>query len=437
MHRLSRDYHRRPMRLANAVLRASSKLGISRFELDADRLIAQARRDAELEDFGDERFMEPLRLLVSCLEEEADLNPLGRYINRANILRILKHRLQAQDLITRHPEILDRQFPDPVVIVGLARSGTTRLHRLLAGDPGFVHLESWESVYPVPGPDAFAAREAQRPDPRIATLEGALKAVLYMAPQINAVHPLGTHEIEEEVGLIQHGFSSQLFEIQSHIPSFAEHLMTHHQDAAYEHMAMLLKIVAWFRNDPEDKPWILKTPQHMQDLDALLRVFPGAKLVCPHRDPIKVVGSACSMAWNAIVRDSDKLTPDEIGPHWLGKTERMLRKTLQVRDDTVPPENQMDVLYADITSDWRSAVERIYGFLSRPLQPQALAGMEAWLNQNRQHKHGTHRYSLADFNLSEAEVDEHLMFYRERFDIPYETENPHLKATHRSAGEKP
>ena len=420
------DYHRTPMRVLNTVLRGTGSVGIARFDLDADRLLARAQKDTGLHDFGGDDFLGPMRLLIESLENEAQLNPVGRFMNQVNILRLLKGRLHAEQLLQSHPEILAREFPDPVVVVGLARSGTTRLHRLLASDPGFLHLKSWESVYPVPDPECFTARAEGKTDPRITALEQGLKAVLYMSPQIAAVHPLGTFEVEEEIGLLQHAFSTQLFEVQAHIPTFAEWLMTHDQTAAYDYMLKLLKIIAWFRQDPPDKPWILKSPQHMQDLDALVKVFPGAKLVCPHRDPVKVVGSSCSMAWNAIVRDSDSITPQWVGQEWLTKTERMLRKNLRVRDDMVPAENQHDVLYADITADWENALQGVYDFLGLPLTDEARNAMQGWLDSNRQHQHGAHKYQLTDFGLHEEQVAERLSFYRERFNIPAETANPHL-----------
>ena len=419
------DYHRKPIRLLNTVLRGASALGLARFAMDRDTLLDTARTQTGLQDFGDERFLPHMQLLIDTLEAEADLNPLGRYMNRTNMLRLLKHRLYAQDLVTRYPEILEREIPDPVVVVGLARSGTTRLHRLLASDPYFLHLKSWESVFPVPYPECFAARSQGRPDPRITALDQGLKAVMYLGPQIAAVHPLGTFEVEEEVGLLQHGFSSQLFEIQAKIPSFAEWLMTHDQKAAYEYMVVLIKIISWFRNDPHDKPWILKTPQHMQDLDALLHVFPNARLVCSHRDPIKVVGSSCSMAWNALVRDSDSVTPDWVGQEWLTKTERMLRKTLRVREEQVSAQHQYDIQYAAITRDWQAALQGVYDFLELPFTDTARNNMHAWLDSNKQHQHGAHKYSLNDFGLDADTVDERLMFYRQRFSIPYETSNPH------------
>ncbi len=422
------DYHRRPLRYLNAALALCNRLGLFKVSLEERDLLQNAARQTGLDDFGDDpRPMEQMRVLLRSIEQESQLNPIGRVLTRTSILRILKHRLLVEDLLKRHPEILERPMPDPVVVVGLARSGTTRLHRMLAADERFLHLESWESVNPVPYPESFAARDAGETDPRMTNIDKALKAILYMSPQVAAVHPLGTREVEEEVGLIQHAFSSQIFEIINWIPAFAEYIMTHDQTFAYEYMVTLLKIISWFRNDPPDKPWVLKTPQHMQDLDALMNVFPGAKLIFPHRDPVKVMGSICSMTWNSIVRDTEHITPQQVGAEWLHKVERMLQKTLALREQRIPQVQQYDVLYADISADWETAMTGVYGFLQMPFTDQARQGMRDFLDANAQHKHGQHRYDLADFGLDNAEVDRRLDFYRQRFAIPYETHNPHVK----------
>jgi len=408
--------HRWPVRLVNGALRALNRLGFARVSLAEEKLIAAARKQCGLREFGDESFLEPMRLLLDCLEREAELNPLGRVLTRQSILRLLRNRLMARDLLIQHPEILERELMPPVVVMGLGRSGTTRLHRLMAADTRFVHLKSWESVHPVPWPESFGAAR----DPRETNIEMALKAVLYMSPQVASVHPLGANEVEEEIGLLQHGFSSQLFEIMAKVPTFAEWLMTHDQTPAYEYMVLLMKIVGWFRNDPPDRPWVMKTPQHMQDLDALMRVFPEARLVFTHRDPISVVGSVCSTAWNSMVRDTDAVDPRAIGSDWLDKIDRMLRKTLALRDGSIAPGRQYDVLYRDIGTDWESAMAGIYDWLEMPFAAEARAAMTVWLERNAQHRHGAHRYALEDFGLTADRVDEKLMYYRERFDIPYE-----------------
>ena len=407
-------YQRRPVRLANSVLRGLARLGVGRADLSEEGLVQAARRATGLHHFGDESFRVPMRVLLRSIEEEADLNPIGRMLTRQSLVRILRHRLWAQDLFDRHPEILERRLAPPVVIVGLARTGTTKLHRLLACDPRFHSLRAWESLNPVPWPESFGAER----DPRIAVTQMGLRIVLYMSPQIAQVHPLAAEAVEEEIGLIEHAFSSQLFEITRRIPSFASWLMTHDQRFAYEYMARLLKLTEWFRGE-EPGPWLLKSPQHMQDLDALLAVFPGARIVCTHRDPLKTLGSACSMAWISMVRDSDRLDPHWVGREWSQKTASMLDKTLRIRDSR-PPEQFLDVLFADVMKDPLCEIRRIYRFIGWDLTPPVESSMLRWLDENPQHVAGAHRYRLEDFGLDAEAEGRRFVGYRERFAIPGE-----------------
>ncbi len=407
-------YQRRPVRLANALLRSLGRLGIGRVDLTEAGLVRAARRATGLHYFGDESFRVPMRILLRSIEEEAELNPIGRMLTRQSLVRILKHRLWAQDLFDRHPEILERRLEPPVVIVGLARSGTTKLHRLLACDPRFRALRTWESLNPVPWPESFSAAR----DPRITVTEVGLRVVLYLSPQIAQVHPLAAEAVEEEVGLLEHAFSSQLFEVTRRIPSFANWLTTHDQRFAYEYMADLLKLTEWFRGEPPGT-WVLKSPQHMQDLDALLAVFPQARIVCTHRDPLKVLGSTCSMAWNSMVRDNDSLDPHWVGEEWSQKVDSMLRKTLQIRD-TRPAEQFLDVLFADVMKDPLGEIRRIYRFIGWALETSVESDMLRWLDEHPQHATGAHRYSLSDFGLDAEVEEERFVGYRKRFAIPNE-----------------
>ena len=410
------SYRRTSVRLLNYLLNHLQRLGIGRIDLSAQRLLDDACKATGLWDFGSDPFLEPFHVLLDALNNEANLHPAGRYLNRLSLLRILKHRLWAENLFQRHPEILQRPLKSPVVIVGLARSGTTRLHRLLATDRRFCHLRAWEAINPVPWPGSFTARR----DPRLSNVETVAKMILYISPQIAHIHPIAVHEAEEEAGLLQHAFSSKVFEVQARVPSFARWLVDNDQRYAYDYMAKLLKLCNWFRHDAVDHPWILKTPQHMQDLDALIDVFPDAKLIFIHRDPVKAVGSACSLVWNTIVRDSDSVDPLAIGRDWSANTLLMISKTLRVRHEKIAADRQLDILYDDMNRNWRATMQRIYQFIGWPFCEQAERGMQRWLDNNRQHKHGAHHYSLRDFGLQQSLLERELAFYRRRFSIPVE-----------------
>ena len=73
-------------------------------------------------------------------------------------------RLRAQEWIRRHPEILQERIAAPTVVVGMMRSGTTLLQRLLAADPRFNCAHGWEVVEAAPrlGPSFHRRRSPYR-----------------------------------------------------------------------------------------------------------------------------------------------------------------------------------------------------------------------------------------------------------------------------------
>ena len=130
----------------------------------ADELEDGARAATGLDDFGSSYYREGLERTVDALNTEADLNELGRMIQHATISNALIQRLKIIDTYKQHPEIADEVVEGPVVILGLPRTGTTALGQLVANDPQFRSLRTWESQAPVPPPQAAT----QHTDPRIA-----------------------------------------------------------------------------------------------------------------------------------------------------------------------------------------------------------------------------------------------------------------------------
>jgi hypothetical protein len=410
----SRHYHRKPVRAINTVLSVLNTFGIAEVKLDEATLINAAKRATGLDDFGKDEFSTSLRVLLNSLENEAELNPIGRFLVSQTILGILKGRLWAADLYKKHPEINDIEIKSPVIVMGLARAGTTRLHRLLACDQSFHHIKSWEAWNPVPWPGSFT----QNPDPRIAMVEKGLKFVFYMTPGMAAVHPLELHAPEEELGLIQQSFSSQLWEVTNLVPGFTKWLEENDQAFAYEYMVKVLKIIAWFRGDTTGT-WLLKTPNHMQHFKEMAKVFPDARLIFTHRDPVRCVGSMCSVAWNGLLRDTDNLDAKRVGAEWNRKIEVMLRRGDEGRTDF--PKNQiLDLQYEDLNRAPVDQIKKVYKFLGRKFTQETEEAMQLWLKNNQQNKHGVHRYYLEDFGLDAAEVREKFSWYWNKYSIQHE-----------------
>jgi hypothetical protein len=376
-------------------------------DLEEATLDAQAIRATGLADFGDPWFRGPLRVLLAALKEEAQLNPMGRMLAHGQLLKTLKERLWAQALFTAHPEIRQRPIVAPVVIVGPMRSGTTRLHRLLACDPGFAHLKLHEAMCPAPWPSSLKRRR----DPRIAYTDRAWRALTWINPGNAAVHPTGAMEPDEELGLLENSIWGAMIEAQRRVPSYARWCEATDATPAYAHMADLLRLAGWFRGDDPATTWLLKTPQHMQDLGALLNIFPDARLIFIHRDPAAVVGSACSLAWHQMVVQSDAVDPHWIGAEWLHKTGHRIETTLRVRA-TVPPARQLDLTFDEMNGDWRAAMRRVYAFLDRDMGAVEPA-MAAYLG--REQRHAAHRYELADYGLDAAAIRSRFSEYSSRF----------------------
>jgi len=394
-----------PIRLANRCLPG---LWRSRMlpepELIEAELMETAAAQAGLSDFGDPWFRAPLRRLLEALREEADLNPVGRIVTRIQILKLLKERLRAQRWFTAWPETRRHRLGAPVVIIGPMRSGTTRLHRLLAADACFAHIRMFETFSPVP---PWSDPPGALPDHRHRFAAFSLGLLHRADPDTAIIHPTGPHEPEEELGLFVPSAWGMKNEVQWRVPSYARWCEAQDATPAYRAMADLLRLVAWHRGEPPGRRWVLKTPQHMLDLPALLTVFPDAKLIFLHRDPAAVVGSTCSHVWHQMATQCDSLDRRWIGREWLRKTQLKLERVRAVRP-RLRPEQAIDVHYEDMNRDWQGELERIYRFLDMDIGP-ALPAMRAYLERcERNGAFRTHRYDLSWFGLEAGEVRERL-----------------------------
>ena len=404
--------------IAIGVGRKAGLVGPARFEKNF--LLDQAIETTGLADFGNRWFERPFDALLDSVRSEAQLNTAGEFSAMQMFHHVVRDRLYAQMWFQRHPEILARTVRRPVVIVGPMRSGTTRLHRLLASDRRFAHLRSFETISPVPRPGFEAVLEGREQDFRPKLASRIMKVARLANPRTLSIHPTGPYEPEEELGLVAASMYGMKWEAQWNIPSYAQWSAGESAVPAYRHMADLLRLIGWSQRESSLRPWILKTPQHMLDLPALLEVFPDARLIFTHRDPKQVVGSAASLAWNQTIIYSDHNDPEQTGRAWLGKTAQMVERMRAARD-AIPRDRMIDVQYEDMETDWRATMERIYRFLDFEIEP-ALPGMQRYLDRSARLKRKPHRYSLSEFGLREEEVSERFADYTDTYGIP--TEQP-------------
>ena len=383
--------------------------------LEKQYLMDKAVQETGLTDFGDPWFEGPFDVLLDAVRSEARLNHAGTFSAMQQFHHVLRDRLLAQMWFDRHPEILTRPLRNPVVIVGPMRSGTTRLQRLLASDRRFGFLRSFETISPVPRPgfeEVMAGREA---DFRPVLAKRIMKVARLANPRTLSIHPTGPYEPEEELGLLVASMWGMKHEAQWHVPSYGRWSEAQDATPAYRHMANLLRLIGWSQQASSLRPWILKTPQHMLDLPALMTVFPDAKLIFTHRDPRSFVASAASLAWNQTIIYSDHADADSIGREWQRKSLLQVERMMEARQ-AIEPSRMIDVRYEDMDSDWRGTMDRIYAFLDLEIET-AIPGMERYLERARQLKHNQHHYSLEQFGLRAGEIDERFLRYNERFGV--------------------
>jgi hypothetical protein len=370
-----------------------------------------ARRRTRLDDFGEPSFREPLSRLLAAIESEAALTPVGRLITRERLVGLLMNRLRAVSFFERRPEVRQGELDPPIVIAGLPRTGTTLLHRLLAVDRSLRPLLSWEALNPAPIPGRHAAQG--RSDPRIRIAERSRRGLAYLAPDFLAVHPVDPHAPEEEILLLDVSFRSTVAEAILRVPSFARWLEAQDQTPAYEMLRDLLKLLSW---QGGGRRWVLKTPHHLEWLDTLLAVFPGATIVQTHRDPAKILPSLCSLVAHGRGVFSDEVDPIEIGLEWSAKVRRMIERAMASRDRH-GEERFADVAYEALVHDPMAEVTRLYARIGLELTTETRRAMEATLREHGRERHGKHVYSAADFGLDEGRIGEDFAAYRARFRV--------------------
>ncbi len=404
------------VRLANRIVGSLLKRRVLRISLDEAALIEAAEERTGLLDLGDASFRQPMRVLLRAIEQEARLHAVGRMITRERMIAALATRMRLEELLRRTPRIEQERIERPIVIVGLPRTGTTLLHRLLASDPRVRALASWEALSPVP-----LEGEGER-DRRIAAARRAESGLRWMAPDFFAVHPIDALAPEEDVLLLDLAFRSTVPESTLRVPSYAHWLEGEDQRPAYRYLHRVLQALQWQRpitraeTEGEQARWVLKTPHHLEWLDVLLEVLPDATIVWTHRDPHQVVPSFCSMLAHGRGVFSDEVDPHEIGRSWLRKGARMMSRAMQVRA-TVGEERFVDVHYRTLMENPLAVMRTIEERAGLRWNRDVETRMRDMLRSEVQHRHGVHRYDLSAFGLAERDVDKSFEEYRATFRV--------------------
>jgi hypothetical protein len=386
----------------------------SQLTLDPDELMTTARAESGLDDFGSDDFVERLGVLCEAMRREGGFNDAGVMQQHVLLIGLLKNRLLIEDLITRHPEILDEKVTAPIIICGLPRTGTTHLHNLMSADPALRSLPYWESLEPV-----LPASETPPPgaaDPRLERTEMALSFLNTALPYFKRMHEMTVEHTHEEIQLLAIDFSTMLFETAAPMPTWRDAYLERDQRPSYAYLRRILQVLQWLRGGSR---WVLKTPQHLEQFPALVETFPDATFIVTHRDPVSVTASMVTMIAYTARLTRDQVDLEAMGTYWSDRLERMLGRCTEQRE-VLPAARPMDLHFDEFMADDLAMVGRVYELAGQPLDQRATTAMSTFMETHPRGLHGGVEYDLEQFGISVPERRRALAFYTERFGVTLE-----------------
>ena len=382
--------------------------------MDVDGLLDDVATQVGLDDYGDPTFRDGLEPLWYSGFHEGDLTEIGVLAFEGQIRMNLANRLRVVDWRRRHPSAAGELIAAPLVVIGMFRAGTTFLSELLDQDPRNRALLRWEANDSAPPPSPATYRTGPRVD--AARLSGELLEELN--PGMRAIHHEDAAGPTECIAVMSQDFKSLSWEAIANVPSYSRWLLDVDQHSAYEYHRSVLQVL---QSGGVRGRWTLKSPHHAIALDALTDVYPDARLVLLHRDPVALCASVCSLisTLSGTFTDTDHTT--YIAAHWTAMLEESVRRidTFRAR---VPGRTIVDVQYADLVREPLATVEGLYAAVGDGLDGAARRAISQYAAAHPKGVRGVHEYDLATFGLDAAELRERFAGYVDRYGVV--TESP-------------
>jgi hypothetical protein len=382
--------------------------------LDEPSLLDAARTAAGLDDFGDGEWREGLHVFARALEEEADLNLLGRIMARNDIVRALVNRLETRATLAQHPEIAEERIDTPLLVVGTGRSGTSLLHELLAQDPRHRVARTWELLHPCPPPE----RATYETDPRIAAADQEYTFWHLVAPEYRTMHENGGDVPNEDPLIDMLEFASDHLMGSYPVPSYARWLARKDPAPVFRAHRRFLQLLQW---RCAGERWVLKSPSYLAKLPAFFAEYPDAYVVLTHRDPLKVLPSLVSIMATLQWMHSDNVDVDRVVKSAVHGTAIAMDLVMGWRNDgTLPADRIIDVRFADLATDPITTVSMVMERAESSLTAAARRRMVTYLDARPRERHGRHEYDFADTGLDIDEMRARFATYQARYEIPSE-----------------
>lgn len=377
---------------------------------DRDVLVSEACAQTALSDFGDTWFFANIDALIPSLNAQARLSEAGEYGARHMITSALVNRLRHVQLLKDNSEILDEVVSVKAVLTGLPRTGSTMLHRMLASAPNLTGVRWYETQNYVP----LDGEVRGAPEPRREAAKGVLAYMLDAIPELMTIHPMDIDQADEEVIILGQLFSSSMIESTYFVPDYAKWLSEQDPRKAYDDLIQILQSLQWQDPSRKGKDWVLKTPGHLMGLGTVLDVFPDAKIVMTHRDPVSTIPSYCSMEASLYKMGSENISHEMIGEYWMARLKDWLDNFMAVRR-SAGSARFIDVSYKDLLNSAAEMGAQVLEKTGIPMSADIQNGMEDWIEANRREHRAAHKYTLDDFGLSKDAIETEYKAYRDMF----------------------
>jgi hypothetical protein len=375
--------------------------------LDEEALVQAAVKETGLTDFGSSHHREGFLRLLESIENDAALHLSGQVAYREIIVGSLTNRLLLTEARKRTPELFRGPLKPPIIVLGLPRSGTTFLHRLLAMDPAHRAVPWWELARPVP--DAHPDEQADR---RRQLLQRKLDRRQKVMPDFDHKHYTRVDTPEECLWLLASTFSSPLFWVFAPVYGFLDWYKDHDRLPAYHEYRLLLQVLQ--AADPTRR-LTLKSPSHTGAVEALLQTVPEALLIQTHRDPAEATMSLASLFYSAHNMMTERLDVRRTTEAILDFHEHQIARNLAARH--THPGALFDVYYDRLVADPIGTVRDIYDHYDLAWSEEFAERLNCYLRENPRDKHGAHRYSAEDFGQTGEAISERFAAYIERFEL--------------------
>ena len=385
------------------------------FDFSSEAILVGAKKQTGLDDFGSMDFVERLDLWCECVEEDEFLSAVGRAALWSMFLRYASDRLRVEDICKRHPEILDIKIDRPIIVAGPPRSGTTHLLGLLSADERLRSLPWWEAIAPVP--TAEDEPTIDEPNPRWTRAQAGWEQQEAILPMMSYMHEFSPDHISEDIELQALNFSSYLIEWMAMVPRWRDYYLSHDQSGTYAYLKKGLQVLTFLKGPNR---WVIKCPQHMEQLPVLYETFPDATFVITHRDPVGSIRSTMSMWLYASRVLRTKSDPEEPKNYWIDRYKTLMSRCVRDRD-CLPEDQAIDVYFHDWIKDPDPILEEIYSKAGLPLDEKTVQTLHQHHRDHSPVAKGKVRFDLErDFDLTPEDIRKQFQFYFDRFPVEVE-----------------